>query len=383
MKGSIKIGFIGLLLVLVSSIHGQNVNAQSETEQISETINLYIEGTAYGYPEKLREAFIPGANMFLDHSDKPLYTMTIEEYAERLAKHSERGKFNGRTTNILSIDRFQGIAMTKLEVLIPSYGRRFIDMLLLKKLNNGWKIISKTAGSELSKRKGDKVLIVTSNVSHKENTDFSTGNSFSEVSIAYFEYQNSGYHVDFISPNGGEIPLAYIDPNDSVHTSALFDPDFMYAISHTKRPSEIDPDEYDIILYTGGSAPIFDIPQNIEIQNIAAHIYEQNKGVIAAVCHGTAGIVNIKMSDGSYLVEGRNVNGYPEAFENKESKLYKSFPFIIENKIQKNGGNFKHGEKAREFHIIDGRLVTGQNFLSSRVVAQKSMEVSRKHKTKK
>ena len=371
------------LLAITSQTNAQSQidSSKTEDEQIIDVINNYIIGTSYSYPNKLKSAFIPEAKMFLDKEGEPLYVMTIERYAE-LVGRAESGKFNGRTTNILSIDRYQGIAMAKLEVIIPSFGKRFIDMLLLKKLNNGWKIISKTAGSELSEKRGNKVLIVTSNASNKENTDFSTGNSFSEVSIAYFEYLNAGYHVDFVSPKGGAIPLAYINPNDSIHMSALYNPDFMYAISHTKKPSEANPSEYDIILFTGGSAPIFDIPQNTEIQNIATNIYEQ-KGVIAAVCHGTAGIVNIKTSDGKYLVEGKNVNGFPEEFENKNSALYKSFPFIIEDEIEKNGGRFQYGKKAKSYHVIDGRLVTGQNFQSSKIVAQKSVEVSRKNKLEK
>ncbi|MCI4671787.1 MAG: nuclear transport factor 2 family protein [Bacteroidia bacterium] len=374
----------GLVLSILATLFlGNLLNAQdkfdteqTEEEQIIAVISNYISGTSYSYPDKLLSAFIPGANMFLDKDGEPLYVMKIEKYAEMVGK-GEAGKFNGRTTNILSIDRFEGIATAKLEVIIPSFGRRFVDMLLLKKLDDGWKIISKTAGSELSERKGNKVLIVTSNASNKENPSFSTGNSFSEVSIAYFEYQHAGYHVDFVSPKGGEIPLAYINPYDSIHMAALYNTDFMYGISHTKKPSEINPSEYDIILFTGGSAPIFDIPQNVEIQKIATDIYEQ-KGVIASVCHGTAGIVNIKTSNGKYLVDGKKVNGFPEEYENKNSELYKNFPFIIEDEIEKNGGTFLHGEKAKSYYVTDGRLVTGQNFQSSKIVAQKSVEISKK-----
>lgn len=365
---------LAALFVMSNQLNAQNTE-KTDDEQIIAVINDYIVGTSYNYPDKLTAAFMPKANMFLDKDGQPLFVMTIEKYAEMVSAN-EPGKFNGRTTNILSIDRYQGIAMAKLEVIIPSFERRFIDMLLLKKLDTGWKIISKTAACELSDRQGSKVLIVTSNAANKENPDFSTGNSFSEVAIAYFEYQRAGYHVDFVSPDGGEIPLAYINPNDSIHMAALYTPDFMYAISHTKKPSDIVARDYDIILYTGGSAPIFDIPNNVAIQQIAAIIY-QNNGVIAAVCHGTAGIVNIKTTDGQYVVDGKNVNGFPDEFENKKSALYKHFPFIIEEAIENHGGRFQYGEKAKAYHVIDGRLVTGQNYQSSGVVAQKSIEVSK------
>ncbi|WP_338759336.1 nuclear transport factor 2 family protein [Bernardetia sp. ABR2-2B] len=372
-----------ILSILTLFFFGYQIQAQSlndttllEEEKIINVIENYIVGTSYNYPDKLKSAFIPEAKLFLDKENEPLFVVSIEKYAEAVGR-SEAGKFNGRTTNILSIDRFQGIATAKLEVIIPGLEKRFIDMLLLKKLEDGWKIISKTAGSEPSQRQVKKVLIVTSSHIKKENTTLTTGNSFSEIAIAYSEYQKAGYHVDFVSPKGGKIPLAYINPSDSTHLSALYNSDFMYAIAHTKKPLEIKSTEYDIVLFTGGSAPSFDIPQNAEIQDVAMKIYNQN-GVIAAVCHGTSGIANLKTSDGSYLVNGKNINGYPKEYENQNSLLYQNFPFIIEEEIEKNGGTFKYGERAKAYYVIDGRLVTGQNFQSSKVVAQKSIEVSKK-----
>jgi len=313
--------------------------------------------------------------MFLDKDGQPLFILTIEEYAKGVAKN-EPGKFNGRVTNILSIDRFEGIAMAKLEVIIPTIKRRFVDMLLLKKLEDGWKIISKTAAGLPSANQGKKAIIVASNVSQKDNDEFSTGNSFSEMAVAYYEYQKAGYHVDVVSPKGGKIPIAYINPADSFHLASIYNPDFMYALSSSKKPSDINPDEYDIIQFTGGSAPIFDIPKNAAIQKLAMHIYEKNKGVIAAVCHGTAGIVNLKTADGKYLIEGKTINGYPDAHENKDLPLYKNFPFLIEKEVQNKGGHFKYGKKGEAYMEVDGRLITGQNYQSSAIVTKKSIELN-------
>jgi len=366
----LKIVFSILILII-----GINAHAQTENEQIIETINHYIEGTAYNYPDKLKTAFMPNANLFLDHKDKPLFVMTIEEYADHIAKHSKQGEFNGRTTNILSIDKFGEIATAKLEVIVPSFEMRFIDMLLLKKLEDGWKIISKTAESEPSNNKGNKVLLVLSNVKFQGESDLPAGNSFSEVVIAYDEYQKAGYHVDIISPLGGKAPLAYINPSDSLQLKYLYNSEFMYAIGNTKKPSSINANEYEIIQYTGGSAPIFDIPKNEEIQKIAMHIYEKNGGVIAAVCHGTAAIVNLKTSDGKYLVANKNVNGVPDSHESKGLPHYQHYPFIIENTLKERGGVFRHSEIRTPHMEVDGRLITGQNSLSSEMVTKKSIEV--------
>lgn len=351
----------------------------TETEQIRAVINDYIIGTSYNYPEQTKAAFIPSANMFLDHPEKPLFVMTIEKYAEGLAK-SEAGVFNGRVTNILSIDQFEGIASAKLEVLIPNYGKRFIDLLLLKKLENGWKIISKTAGSEVSERTTNKVLLIVSNATRQGKSDLAAGNSFSEVVLAYDGYQKAGYHVDIVSPLGGEVPLAYINPADSLQLNYLYNSDFMYSLKDTRKPSDIKAEDYDIVQFTGGSAPIFDIPQNAALQQIAMDIYEKNNGVIAAVCHGTAGIVHLKTSDGKYLVEGKNVNGVPDAHESKNLPHYEHYPFIIETVLKERGGQFKHSDIRSPHMEVDGRLVTGQNSLSSKMVTEKSIEISQQLK---
>lgn len=118
-----------------------------EHEAIRKVVKNYIVGTAYNYPDSIRMAFLPGARMFLDHKDHPLHVMKVEEYAALFEKR-ERGEFNGRVSRIMSIDRFEGIAFVKLEVLLTAGQRRFVDMMLLKKLEDGWKIISKTAASD-------------------------------------------------------------------------------------------------------------------------------------------------------------------------------------------------------------------------------------------
>lgn len=365
---------LSFLILLTNGLSGQ-----SEETLIRATIDNYIVGTAYNYPGRIKAAFMPEANMFLDYPDQPLYVLKAEEYASRVAKH-EAGKFNGRVTNILSIERFAGIATAKLEVLFPSSDKRYIDYLLLKKLEDGWKIISKTAGSELSNRNVNKVLLVVSNASRQGDSELTAGNSFSEIVIAYAGYQRAGYHVDLVSPQGGQVPLAYINPADSLQQQYLYAKDFMYALANTYAPADIKSEEYDIIQFTGGSAPIFDIPQNEEIQAIAMHIYEQNKGVIAAVCHGTAGLVHLRQSDGKYLVAGKTVNGVPDAHESKKLPHYAQYPFIIETMLKERGGQFRHAAVGTPHVEVDGRLVTGQNSLSSAQVTQKSVEISQKNK---
>ncbi|MEM8488446.1 MAG: nuclear transport factor 2 family protein [Bacteroidota bacterium] len=365
--------FLALLIVYPVTVAAQG----TEEDQIREAIGKYDVGTAYNHADMVLEAFMPGADMFLENRDQELWIMKIEDYAGRIA-NQEAGKFNGRLTNTLAIDRFGNIATAKLEVIIPTMGRRFIDMLLLKKLDDGWKIISKTATSEPSPRTGKKVLMVVSSATQQGDSALPAGNSFAELVIAYDEYYKAGYHIDVVSPKGGKVPLAYVNPADSLESQYLYNADFMYAMANTKTPAEINPDAYQIVQFTGGSAPIFDIPQHQALQNIAMHIYEKNNGVIAAVCHGTAALVNLKTSNGNYLVAGKQVNGVPDILERKDLPHYKQYPFIIEDLLVERGGIFRHAEIATPHMEVDGRLVTGQNSLSSAMVTRKSIEISQR-----
>ncbi|MEL6844497.1 MAG: nuclear transport factor 2 family protein [Bacteroidota bacterium] len=367
--------FSFLLLLLLLLCYTPCLLGQSDEDQIRAVVNDYAVGTAYNNAEQLRSAFLPGANMFLDHPEQPLYVMKIEDYAGRVAKQ-EQGKFNGRVSNILSIDQTKGIAVVKLEVIIPGLEARFIDLLLLKKLDEGWKIISKTAAREAAKPQTKKVLLILSSASFQGNSDLPAGNSFAEVAIAYGVYRQAGYHVDMLSPLGGKVPIVYIDPTDSLQLAYLYNRDFMYALTHTLTPAAVNPDEYAICQYTGGSAPIFDVPQNEAIQKIVMHIYEQNQGVVAAVCHGTAGIVHLKTADGQYLVAGKTVNTIPDAQERHDLPFYQQYPFIIETLLKERGATVRYSD-IREPHMeVDGRLVTGQNSVSSERVSLKTIEIS-------
>ena len=224
--------------------------------------------------------------------------------------------------------------------------------------------------------KKDKALIIVSNSFFHGDSDIQAGNSFSEVAIAYDVFTKAGYVTDLVSPKGGAVPLAYINTSDPLQFAYIYNAEFMHQLKTTKRPQQINPMEYKIVHYSGGSSPIFDIPDNEPIQKIVMEIYEKNKGIIGAVCHGTGGIVNLKTQDGNYLIAGKNVNGYPEFHENKDLPYYQHYPFIIENKIKERGANFQYEKEiGKEFVIIDGRLITGQNFQSTKKVALKSIEL--------
>ncbi len=347
--------------------------AQTEKSQIKSTILNYINGTSYNQSGLIEKAFYPDANLYLENKDKTLWIVPAKEYTSWY-KNKKAGEFTGRIGNIITIDNFEGIATAKAEIIIPESGSRYIDLFLLKKIENKWKIISKSASSEKSNQNGDRILFIVSNASFYGKSDIATGNSFSEIVNAYDTFKKAGFTVDFVSPKGGSIPLSYIDTSDSLQMRFIYNKDFMYALNNTKKPNEVIAKNYKAVHYIGGGSALYGVPENEDIQNLSMAIYEDYNGIISSVCHGTAGIVNLKTKNGDYLYKGKTVNGYPDSFENKDKEYFKNFPFLIQKTIEERGGIFKFSKRNVSHVEVQGNLITGQNYLSSKAVALKIIE---------
>jgi putative intracellular protease/amidase len=221
----------------------------------------------------------------------------------------------------------------------------------------------------------NKILFVTSNQDFYGKTKITAANHFEEIIVPYDVFIKAGYTVDFISPNGGAIPIGYFNMSDSLQKKYIYDSFFMDKLEHTLEPAAIIPNSYSAIFYVGGGAAMYGVPENAAIQKIARAIYDQN-GVIAAICHGTAGIINLKDENKKSLYTGRKITGYPDEFENKDAAYYKAFPFSIDKAIKDNKGDFVYSKKGGDaFYVVDGRFVTGQDPSSGVKVAAEVLKI--------
>ncbi len=220
-----------------------------------------------------------------------------------------------------------------------------------------------------------RVLFIVSNQHTYGETNINAANHFAEIVLAYDVFKKSGFEVDFVSPKGGAIPIGYLSTSDLIEKQYLYDFEFMKLLKNTHRPEEIETSNYSAVYYGGGGAAMFGVPENEQIQKIAMAVYEENKGVVSAICHGAAGLVNLKTGEGQYLYRGKNVNGFPDLFENMDALYYQQFPFSIEQIIKERGGNFSFSEEGWDnYFVVDGRLITGQDPTAAASVAQKVVE---------
>ncbi|RCJ25474.1 thiamine biosynthesis protein ThiJ [Nostoc sp. ATCC 43529] len=218
-----------------------------------------------------------------------------------------------------------------------------------------------------------KVLIVLTSHDTLGNTGKETGFYLPEVSHPVAVFDDAGLSVEYVSPKGGKAPMTGIDLNDPLNTAFLNNPEKIAQVENTLHPTEIDPSKYDAIFYAGGHGTMWDFPENSELANIAASIYERG-GVVGAVCHGPAGLVNIRLANNDYLVAGKVVS----SFTNEEEAAVdcsEVVPFLLETKLIERGATV---EKAPNFEakiVVSDRLVTGQNPASAKGVAQKIVEI--------
>lgn len=216
----------------------------------------------------------------------------------------------------------------------------------------------------------ERILFIVSNQHTYGDTKLNSANHFGEIVSAYDVLIKDGYQVDFVSPKGGAIPLGYLNTSDSIQKHYLYDGHLMGKLKATLKPQDITPSNYKAVYYVGGGSAMFGVPEDKNIQKISMAVYNSN-GVVSAICHGTAGIVNLKTDDGAYLYANREVNGFPDMFENKNAQYYQTFPFSIEETIKERGGKFLYSKKGWDnFYKIDGRLITGQDPTAAATVAK-------------
>ncbi|WP_213278260.1 type 1 glutamine amidotransferase domain-containing protein [Chryseobacterium indologenes] len=224
------------------------------------------------------------------------------------------------------------------------------------------------AQTKKSKNMKKKILFVVTSHDKKGSTGEDTGYYLGEVSHPWEVLHKAGYEIDFVSPKGGTPPVDGFDLKDPVNKEFWENKEYKNKIDHSMTPSQVNPKEYSTIFYAGGHGAMWDFADNNELSDIAAKIYE-NGGIVAGVCHGPAGLVNIKLNNGKYLVDGKKINAFTNE-EEAEVKLTDVVPFLLENKLKERGAQFEKSGLWQNHVVTDQRVITGQNPQSAKSVGE-------------
>jgi putative intracellular protease/amidase len=229
-----------------------------------------------------------------------------------------------------------------------------------------------------------KVLLVVANPSTSSTLGWPVGFWGAELTHPYYELTERGVEVTIASPEGGKVEMDSLsDPRDPSKWSTedlitmgfVNTPELMELLENTPRVSELDLDQFDALMVAGGQSPMFTFRECEDLRAAIRHFYEAEKPT-AIYCHGTAVLADLKLSDGSYLVDGKTVTG----FSNVEEEFSDSFvgqkvmPWRVEDVLRERGANYVQGGLFKAFAVRDGRLITGQQQYSGRKVAQMVIE---------
>ncbi|MCW8109014.1 type 1 glutamine amidotransferase domain-containing protein [Alteromonas ponticola] len=219
---------------------------------------------------------------------------------------------------------------------------------------------------------GKILMIVSSN--GKEAGEVAPGYEFDEFAKAYLVFKQNGLKVDIASPAGGTPVADKYNPEKDFNAEVLANRHIMAQLTQTIPTSAVNAQDYDAVFVVGGKGAMFDLPDDKALQQIIAEVWHQN-GVVAAVCHGPAALVNVTLDDGSYLIANKKING----FTNQEEQLFgkkwiNEFKFLLEDKFAERGAKFESSPFMLSHVAIDQRLITGQNPASTVAVANKVVE---------
>lgn len=216
-----------------------------------------------------------------------------------------------------------------------------------------------------------KVLFVVSSHGQLGNTGRTTGYFLSEVTHPW-SVLGEKYDIDVVSPKGGRPPVDGYDLSDPINRKFWEDPAWQDKMSTTMKPEEVDAAEYAAIFYAGGHGAMWDFPHNQTLAAIAQKIYE-NGGIVAAVCHGPAGLLPIKLGDGQFLIKDRKLDSFTNA-EEIANGTQNIVPFMLQTALTAEGAIFDESAPFTDHVVVDGRLITGQNPMSALSVGKAILE---------
>ena len=213
-----------------------------------------------------------------------------------------------------------------------------------------------------------RVLFVITSHGQKGDTGQPTGYYLPEVAHPWAILTDLGYTIDFVSPQGGKSPVDGYNLTDPVNARFVADATAQQKINNSLTPARVNPNDYAAIYYAGGHGTMWDFPDNAELARIAGRIYDRG-GLVGAVCHGPAGLVNIRLANGELLVKGKVVSAFTDE-EEAAVKLDHVVPFLLESRLKALGAIHRKSPNFQPHVEVSERLVTGQNPASAAGVGE-------------
>lgn len=214
-----------------------------------------------------------------------------------------------------------------------------------------------------------KVLIPVTNHATLGTTDQENGTYAPELTHVVHILKEAGIDYEVASIKGGKAPIYGQNiEDDGVNLRILEDKEFQNRVNNTASVFQLNAADYDAVFYPGGFGLLSDLATNQEFANLSAENYEKG-GIVAAVCHGPAALLPIKLSNGEYLLASKSVTSFTRE-EEFDYGTIDNVPFLVEEALTRKAARFNKVQPWGIFVVEDGRVITGQNPASAHLVGK-------------
>jgi putative intracellular protease/amidase len=215
----------------------------------------------------------------------------------------------------------------------------------------------------------DTVLVIVSGEG-RDQGQTRPGFEMDELSQAWQVFRGNGLEVEVASPRGGPVEADRYNPAAPYNAALLADGAAMAQLADTRRIGDLRAEDYVAVYVVGGKGAMFDLPADAALAGLVGKIHDRG-GIVAAVCHGPAALVDVRLADGSLLVAGRSMTGFSNAEEAIFGKKWAAeYPFLLEDALRARGAHWDNAPLMMPRLVVDDRLITGQNPSSTYAVAE-------------
>ena len=222
-----------------------------------------------------------------------------------------------------------------------------------------------------------KILMVLTSHDQLGDTGKKTGFWLEELAAPYYALKDAGAEIVLASPKGGQPPLDPKSDDEDAQTEDTrrfkADPEAQAALAATEPLSSVKAEDFDAVFYPGGHGPLWDLANDPDSIGLIEAFAKADKPT-GFVCHAPGVLKSVRGPDGKPLIEGRKVTGFTNS-EEEAVGLTEVVPFLVENVLSANGGDYSRGADWGSYVVVDGKLVTGQNPASSREAAEALLEL--------
>lgn len=224
------------------------------------------------------------------------------------------------------------------------------------------------------------ILMVLTSHDQLGNTGHKTGFWLEEFAAPYYVFKDAGATLTLASPAGGQPPLDPKSDDPSAQTEATkrfkSDDTAQKALANTVKLDSVSAADFDAVFYPGGHGPLWDLAEDKKSIELIETMYAAGKPV-AAVCHAPGVLRHTKAANGEPLVRGKAVAGFTNT-EEAAVQLTDIVPFLVEDMLKQNGGDYSKGPDWAPYVVKAGNLITGQNPASSEQAAEELLKMLQK-----